>query len=800
MKLKLKYILLAFAFMLIAPITAMGAEPAKLQHFIVDETNSTFNVENNVQIKVNNEELESSFQILIEGNEVFDKKVPFGYIRSFYYVEHGGQEYIVLEERLHGSAAALSFSLLELENRNVQLIQQSDEYMKAKLALQNNLQLEVTYPKFEAGDSFVEPSFVYKDIFTFGENGFTKIETTDVTDGETPQLNERSFSARAKVVADVKGENPSAQEINKLLTEKAIANGIPPEVLKAIAWQESRWQQFRISDGSKWKKGDVVIGGDGIGIGIMQVSDYSITDTEQIKRLKEDIEYNIDRGIEILLDKWDDGGASWGGILIPTINDNNKSILEDWYFAILAYNGRLERNDPLKNPINSKYPAYQLLIYKHMKELGHVDATLFPWEKIKNDVYYKGKSMYFKNGNYKMDGPFHTSTHLLKANDIVRVTDTQATLKDSPNGKTVIEPKKGDILVISSDQLYYNNNRTDHYAWYKVRSVLDNKQYYIQAPFVEKINVTNFNRVELKGGGRYTTATAISNYGWSTSDTVVIARGDIPVDGLTGSVLASKFDAPLLLVENNKVPKEVMKELKDLKPSKIYILGSTHAISQNVENDLKNNFGKNSVKRISGSGRYATAANIANEVGTFSEIFIVTDNENSPDSLSIGPVAGQKNAPILFASKNGLTHHSEELLKKHKNAKVYIIGGDKAVPKTVEQQLKAIGISKVERISSAHRYATSIKIADKFPLDKKNLVFVSGDSFIDALPGSPLAAKKLNANIILTPTNEVHPAINTWLNKNINELPTVFFLGGENAISQSTRGELQQIIIKSYID
>ena len=56
--------------------------------------------------------------------------------------------------------------------------------------------------------------------------------------------------------------------MNKLLTEAAIEADIPPEVVKAIAWEESDWQQF--------KAGKPNVSFDG-GIGIMQVTDYDFS-------------------------------------------------------------------------------------------------------------------------------------------------------------------------------------------------------------------------------------------------------------------------------------------------------------------------------------------------------------------------------------------------------------------------------------------------------------------------------------------------------------------------------------------
>jgi soluble lytic murein transglycosylase-like protein len=93
-------------------------------------------------------------------------------------------------------------------------------------------------------------------------------------------------------------ENPSIKEINKLLTEAAIKYDVPPEVVKAIAEQESGWRQFK--DGKPYTDES----DDRPGYGIMQVTDTAGFDVE---RLKTDIVYNIEIGIEILNEKWELG-------------------------------------------------------------------------------------------------------------------------------------------------------------------------------------------------------------------------------------------------------------------------------------------------------------------------------------------------------------------------------------------------------------------------------------------------------------------------------------------------------------
>ena len=92
-------------------------------------------------------------------------------------------------------------------------------------------------------------------------------------------------------------ENPTFQQMNCLLTNAAIDADIPPEVVKAVATQENGgWKQFN-------ENGEPIISGDG-GIGLMQITNKDNLNQE---KLKYDIYYNIEEGIEILNSMYDRG-------------------------------------------------------------------------------------------------------------------------------------------------------------------------------------------------------------------------------------------------------------------------------------------------------------------------------------------------------------------------------------------------------------------------------------------------------------------------------------------------------------
>lgn len=90
----------------------------------------------------------------------------------------------------------------------------------------------------------------------------------------------------------------------------------------------------------------------------------------------------------------------------------------------------------------------------------------------------------------------------------------------------------------------------------------------------------------IQGPDRFATSAAISVDN-EYSDTVVIATGHNFPDGLAGGGLAAARGGPLLLVEQDRIPFEVGCEIRRLEPETIFILGGPTAVSQSVEDQLR---------------------------------------------------------------------------------------------------------------------------------------------------------------------------------------------------------------------
>lgn len=157
-----------------------------------------------------------------------------------------------------------------------------------------------------------------------------------------------------------------------------------------------------------------------------------------------------------------------------------------------------------------------------------------------------------------------------------------------------------------------------------------------------------------------------------------------------------------------------------------------------------------SVERIEGLNRYETAVELSKYTYKSSPIVIVATGENYPDALAGGTLAIQLDAPILLTQKNNVDPLLQEELKRLGTQRIYLLGGESAVSKEVENELGKI--AKTIRIAGKNRYETANEIGNmRFELRKDqsilvpgdNYVFVSGTNFPDALCASPFVGQMM---------------------------------------------------------
>jgi hypothetical protein len=248
----------------------------------------------------------------------------------------------------------------------------------------------------------------------------------------------------------------SKSEMKEMLREVAIEYNIPPEILKAIAYQESNGITQFNPDGTPYVSEE-----DG-GIGVMQIT---LTPEElenreiDPDRLKWDTRFNMEVGAQILSEKWDYN--------LPNVNDHNKKYLEDWYFAVMAYNGLTKRNDPaLDLP---KLP-YQESVYNYIRGLSLQEVGETPELVIEYPHADAPDIMSFpENIDYQWPTKIRTSQDLVEGDMVYTYNPfyEESNMRSAVDGAVSHEVKHYTPLRIT-DGPYETNNDRNLYVMYKV--------------------------------------------------------------------------------------------------------------------------------------------------------------------------------------------------------------------------------------------------------------------------------------------------------------------------------------------
>ena len=192
------------------------------------------------------------------------------------------------------------------------------------------------------------------------------------------------------------------------------------------------------------------------------------------------------------------------------------------------------------------------------------------------------------------------------------------------------------------------------------------------------------------------------------------------------------------------------------------------------------------VVRLSGTTRYETGYKVADalkeELGVDKfDAVVVATGKNFADALAGSYLAVQKNAPIILTNgkdDNVAQLHEYIAANVAAGGKVYILGGDAAVPASVE----AIEGYDVVRLSGKSRYETNLAILAEAGFSGDELIVATGKTFADSLSAS---AAKLPILLVKpgTALTDEAKAIAEGMNK-------IYIIGGEGAVSADIATEL----------
>ncbi|GAB6153127.1 hypothetical protein JCM17380_18770 [Desulfosporosinus burensis] len=638
----------------------------------------------------------------------------------------------------------------------------------------------------------------------------------------------------AKSVSAAVDQTAYYQDIGKKLEFWANKYNIPPVLLKSIAWMESGWKQYELDATTKQPLTDKpLIGRDGIGIGIMQISSYGPNDTEEINKLKYDIDYNIEVGCQMLNQKWR---------AYPKVGDGDRNVLENWYFAVWGYNSWAIRNNP--NVITGK-SAYQdsvfnLMGQKYNSAITFIPgATQFPKSMLPpvNPPYFSsrwstptpthlgdlvidpaslissggGAGAQAANGDYWYKyarwGSYYALGFYVTAYNSPTVTDKSIISQKILSAYANLLAEADALILEGKDSSYATAAK---YYWTILQGpnldasiskranqghlsalskvIIEADKLVLEGSGPSNLIAAQDYGMVLQGSDLEAGLAAKAKTGLLNSYIKLLAEADkLALEGTTTSkASANKYyltvlEGPILdasLTERAKTGNELTRSA-GTDPSPIYD-PSRGTIPEPIPNPQPQP-GPFSLERLFGTRAEETAIKISQQgwADNSSPIVLLARVDRFQDALAAAPLAKKLKAPLLLTSPYQLDKAVlQEIKRLGAGDKVYVIGGEGAITKKVSDSLSVEKIA-YERIFGASAADTAAAIARKIG-SSKQVILASSTSFPDALSASAPAAA-LGIPILLTEQGTL-PTATRQILKDFEVTETII-VGGKFAIS-----------------
>ena len=233
------------------------------------------------------------------------------------------------------------------------------------------------------------------------------------------------------------------------------------------------------------------------------------------------------------------------------------------------------------------------------------------------------------------------------------------------------------------------------------------------------------------------------------ADALVVARADHFADALVGAPLAGANGGPVLLAARDGVRDAVVREARRVLRSTgtIYLMGGPGALSPALEAAFAAQGLR--TQRVAGMDRYQTAVKAAALLAPAPATVLLASGEAFPDALSAGVPAAVHRMPVLLTGRDALPPPTVAYLEAHRAARRVVVGGPAAVSEAVARRAGA-----AERVAGSNRYATAVRVAQRWFPSPGGVWAATGERHQDALVGVPAAARSRQPLLLLPPAGE----------------------------------------------
>lgn len=202
--------------------------------------------------------------------------------------------------------------------------------------------------------------------------------------------------------------------------------------------------------------------------------------------------------------------------------------------------------------------------------------------------------------------------------------------------------------------------------------------------------------------------------------------------------------------------------------------------------------------RVADTDRYKTAVKISHNNFGSADTVVIASGASFPDALSASPLAGAYDAPLLLTQPTSLPSAVKAEITRLGAKKAFVIGSESAISNAVLSQIAAAGVTSVERIGGANRYATAEKVIYKLPsyyFDGGALPFVCrGDNFADALAASPFAYYDGFPILLTKPTSLPAETARAWKYMTDRGSEAVLVVGSTASVSDGVLNKMASYV------
>lgn len=188
----------------------------------------------------------------------------------------------------------------------------------------------------------------------------------------------------------------------------------------------------------------------------------------------------------------------------------------------------------------------------------------------------------------------------------------------------------------------------------------------------------------------------------------------------------------------------------------------------------------------------------ASDGQAFAQFAVLARGDDFADALA-GSSLTLGAAPLLFSgATQGLAAPTATELQRvlAPGSGVLVLGGERALPAVVDDDLRALGFEPI-RLAGPAREETAVVIATAVDgltaaagLDSPAVILANRSVWYDAITAGSLAAGFVSP-ILLTPADSLHPATAGYLAA--SDAPTLYVVGGEVRVSAAVRQQAAEI-------